>query len=145
MNNLMYQRLVDFTDGVWEGSIGLFTRGEFDKFIPTLDAICLEYADKNAFDVFKLLVDKIHKKRVDDAIVKARPIMVETVGRTERLGVRPGMGGEHHTPRAFGGRTSMDYSPSDRGLPTEENLFDFLEVKQRSPDQDLMLKKEEDL
>jgi hypothetical protein len=145
MNNLMYQRLVDFTDGVWEGSIGLFTRGEFDKFIPTLDAICLGYADKNAFDVFKLLVDKIHKKRVDDAIVKARPIKVETVGRTERLGVRPGMGGEDHTPGAFGMRTSMDYSPSDRGLPTEENLFDFLEVKQRSPDQDLILKKEEDL
>ena len=41
---------------------------------------------------------------------------------------------------------SMDYSPSERGaLVTEENLFDFLEVKQRSPDQEVLLKKEEDL
>lgn len=64
----MYQRLVDFTDDAWGGSIELFTRGEFDKFIPTLDAIVLQYADKNAFDVFKMLVDKIHKKRVDHAI-----------------------------------------------------------------------------
>ena len=84
----MYQRLVDFTEDTWKDHLGLFTCKEFIKTIPVVDAIMLNYADKNSYDIYKLFIEKLQRKRVKDNITNARSIKAEKDVKFEKLPVK---------------------------------------------------------